>query len=222
VSGLFSSKARVVSVAVAVTLVLGAGGWLVLVGPKRSKSDELDTRIAQVESSIAERRAELQRPRANVRVRAADLYRLTKAMPDEVDVSGIMLEIGRLAGNRAIRVTSIVPAAQIAATAYAVQPVAVTLEGRFSNVSGFLGDVRRLVRVRKGTLDVRGRLFSIDDVALGQPDTPKKFPSIKATVTLDAFLFTGQPVAGEAAAGGAPTSDNQTPSSGTVAAGANR
>jgi Tfp pilus assembly protein PilO len=132
-----------------------------------------------------------------------------------------MLELGRLAGERSITVTSIAPSTQVASTGYAVQPLAVTLEGRFSNVSGFLGDVRRLVRVRRSHLDVRGRLFTIDDVALGQPDAPKKFPSVKATVTLDAFLFTGQPVAGAATENGETTTDNQTPSNGTVAAGAN-
>jgi Tfp pilus assembly protein PilO len=220
VSALVRSKAGVVGLAVALAAVICAGSWFLLVGPKRSKSAALDRRIAQVESDIADRRAQLQRPRASVRVRASDLYRLTKALPDEVDVSGIMLELGRLAGNRGITVTSIAPSAQVAANAYSVQPLAVTLEGRFSNVSGFLGDVRRLVRVRKGTLDVRGRLFSVDDVALGQPDAPRKFPSIKATVTLDAFLFTGQPAAG-AATGTEPAPNNQTPASGTVAAGAN-
>jgi Tfp pilus assembly protein PilO len=219
VSALVRSKAGVVGLAVALAVVICGGSWFLLVGPKRSKSAELDTRIAQVESDIADRRAQLQRPRASVRVRASDLYRLTKALPDEVDVPGIMLELGRLAGNRGITVTSIAPSAQVPANAYAVQPLAVTLEGRFSNVSGFLGDVRRLVRVRKSTLDVRGRLFSVDDVAFGQPDAPKKFPSVKATVTLDAFLFTGQPAAGTAT-GTEPAPDTQ-PSSGTVAAGAN-
>jgi Tfp pilus assembly protein PilO len=221
VSALFQSKARVVGLAAALAVVLCAGGWFLLVNPKRSDSADLDARIAQVQSDIADRRAELARPHANVRVRASDLYRLMKAMPDEVDVPGIMLELGRLAGERSITVTSIAPTTQVAATGYAVQPVAVTLEGRFSNVSRFLGDVRRLVRVRNGNLDVRGRLFTIDDVALGQPDAPKKFPSIKATVTLDAFLFTGPPPAATPAQGGETGTDNQTPSSGTVAAGAN-
>lgn len=220
-SRLYRSKAGLIGLAAALAVVFTAGGWFLLVNPKRSKSAELDTRITQVESDIAQRRAELARPRANVRVRASDLYRLTKALPDDVDVPGIMLELGRLAGNRSITVTSIAPSTQVAASGYVVQPVAVTLEGRFSNVSGFLGDVRRLVQVRKGNLDVRGRLFSVDDVALGQPDAPKAFPSVKATVTVDAFLFTGQPSADATAEGGETATDNQTPSSGTVAAGAN-
>jgi Tfp pilus assembly protein PilO len=222
VSALTRSKAGVIGLAAVLTVVLCAGGWLLLVGPKRSKSSELDERIAGVESQVAERRTQLQRPRANVRVRASDLYRLTKALPDEVDVPGIILELGRLAGTRGVAVSSITPSPQVAAIGYAVQPVSVSLEGRFSSVSGFLGDIRRLVRVRKGTLDVRGRLFSVDDVSLGQPEQPKTFPSIKATVTIDAFLFTGSLAAGAAATGtAAPATDNQTPSNGTVAAGAN-
>jgi hypothetical protein len=72
-----------------------------------------------------------------------------------------------------------------------VHPFEVQLEGRFANVSSFLGDLRKLVRVKKQTLDVRGRLFAVDTLALQKPDGDKKFPTVKAIVTLDAFNFTG-------------------------------
>jgi hypothetical protein len=79
----------------------------------------------------------------------------------------------------------------VPATSYLVHPFEIKLEGRFGNVSSFLGDLRKLVRVKKQRLDVRGRLFAVDTLVLKQPDGDKKFPTVKAIVTLDAFNFTG-------------------------------
>jgi Tfp pilus assembly protein PilO len=202
VSKLVRTKAGVAAVAVALVVVLGGGGWFLLVNPKRSSSADLADEIATVESNIAARRAELARPSADVRLRVSDLYRLTKAMPSDLGIAGVMLEINRLAGRHGIAFTSITPSAAVTGNGYLVQPLAVTLQGRFSSVSRFLADLRRLVSVRKKTLDVRGRLFSVDDIALGQPDSPRKFPDIKASATINAFVYTGAPTPTGTPAGG--------------------
>ena len=98
-----------------------------------------------------------------------------------------MLEVNRLAGLHGITFRSIRSEAPVPANAYMVHPFEVVLEGRFANVSAFLGDLRKLVRVKKDVLDVRGRLFAVDTLALSKPDGKKTFPTVKATVTLDAF-----------------------------------
>jgi hypothetical protein len=223
VSTLLRSKAGVVGVAVALAVLICAGGWFLLVGPKRSTAEELDGRIAGIESQIQERKALLAAPEANVKFRASDLFRLTKAMPDSAQTAGVLLEINRLAGLREIEFTSIRPDSPLPVTGYTVHPFTVTLEGRFGNISRFLGDVRRLVRVRKHRLDARGRLFAVDSVSLGKPETKKDFPNVKATVTINAFVYGGTAPAVPGAEGESTTTPDQTtpPSStGTVAAGA--
>jgi type IV pilus assembly protein PilOP len=196
VSKLLSSKAGVVALGAAAAVVIMAGGWFLLVKPKQNEAKVLDAKIATVEQSIAVRRAELARPKAEIRVRPSDLYRLSKALPGKPDIAGVMLEINRLAGLHGITFRSITSEAPVPATSYMVHPFEVTLEGRFANVSRFLGDLRKLVRVKKQVLDVRGRLFAVDTLALSKPDGEKKFPTVKAVVTLDAFNFTGVAPAG--------------------------
>ena len=88
------------------------------------------------------------------------------------------------------------------------------VQGRFTDVSGFLGELRRLVRVHKGRLDARGRIYSATNVDLTEAE--KKFPNVKATVTIESYTFAAPSAAD---AGGAPTSSTPS-SSGTVAAGA--
>lgn len=190
-SKLLSSKAGVFAVGAATALVIAAAGWFLLIKPKQNEAKTLDASIATVEQSIAVRRAELARPKAEIRVKPSDLYRLSKALPGNPDIAGVMLEVNRLAALHGITFRSIRSNSPVPATSYMVHPFEVVLEGRFSNVSSFLGDLRKLVRIKKEQIDVRGRLFAVDTLALSKPDGEKKFPTVKATVTLDAFNFTG-------------------------------
>jgi hypothetical protein len=191
VSTLLSSKAGIAAVAAGTAAVIAAAGWFLLVKPKQGEAESIDAKITIVARDIAARRAELARPKAEIRVRPSDLYRLSKALPGSPDIAGVMLEINRLAGLHGITFRSIKSQPPVPATSYMVHPFEVVLEGRFTNVSGFLGDLRKLVRVKKQVLDVRGRLFAVDTLALSKPDGDKKFPTVKAIVTLDAFNFTG-------------------------------
>jgi Tfp pilus assembly protein PilO len=221
VSNLLSSKAGVVAVAAGTAAVIAAAGWFLLVKPKQNEAKKLDVSIATVEQSIAARRAELARPKAEIRVRPSDLYRLSKALPGNPDIAGVMLEVNRLAALHGITFRSIRSDAPVPATSYMVHPFEVVLEGRFANVSGFLGDLRKLVRVKKEQIDVRGRLFAVDTLALSKPDGEKKFPTVKATVTLDAFAFTGAaaPTPGTTAESTDATTQTSPATGGTTAAG---
>ena len=131
-------------------------------------------------------------------------------------MAGMILDLNRLAARHKLSFTSITPAPAMAATGYVAQPVGVEVQGRFSNVSSFLGELRRLVRVRGGRLDARGRIYSTTNINLTEAET--KFPNVKAAVTIESYTFFAPTAAGTPAT--PPTSS--TPSaSATVAAGAN-
>ena len=135
-------------------------------------------------------------------------------MPDGADMSGIIVVLNGLAGSRKLQFESITPGAAVAQAGFNTQPLTVVIQGRFSDISGFLGDLRKLVRVKKHTLAATGRLFAVDSVDFSAPDNKKSFPNVKATLTVDAFTFAG---------GVLPTPDQSTPTTstpGTVAAGA--
>jgi hypothetical protein len=207
-------KILAASVFGAVALVV-AVAWIALVGPERSKVGKLDGQIASVQTQIDQRKAALATPSVNVHVRASDVFRLTRAMPDATDMSGIIVALNRLAGGHELQFESLTPGAQVVQSGFNVQPLTVVIQGRFADISGFLGELRQLVRVKKRALAATGRLFAVDSVEFAAPDNHKTFPNVKATLTLDAFTFAGGVL-------GTTNPSTSTPSaaSGTVAAGA--
>jgi Tfp pilus assembly protein PilO len=190
--------------------------WFALVGPERSKVNKLGDQITSVQTQIDQRKAALSSPKADLHVRASDVYRLTRAMPNATDMSGIIVVLNQVAKGHSLQFESLTPTPQVAQNGFNVQPLNVVVQGRFGDVSGFLGELRKLVRVKKHRLAATGRLFAIDTVSFAAPDNKLSFPNVKATLTIDAFMFAG----GAVVTPGQSTSTPST-SSGTVAAGAN-
>ncbi len=208
------SRNGMLALALVGALVVAAAVWLLGVRTQQSKASKLDEQISFFEQQIAERRAALTRPSADVQIRASDSYRLSKAMPPTIDMPGIILVLNRLAAKHQLTFSSIQPSAPIQQTGFAVHPLSIVVQGRFAEVSGFLADVRRLVNVQRHKLAAHGRLFSVDQFDLGRPDDAKKNPNgVKATLTVNAYTFNG--VSPAPAAPSTPAAD-----SGTVAAGA--
>jgi Tfp pilus assembly protein PilO len=216
-----SAKLRDPKVLAAVVLgavvLIAAVSWIALIGPERSKATKLDGQITSVQSQIDQRKAALATPKVDVHVRASDVFRLTRAMPDTTDMSGIILELNKVASGHKLTFSSLQPGAQVTRSGFNVQPLTVVVQGRFGEVSGFLGDLRTLVKVKKRQLAATGRLFAVDSVDFSAPDNKKTYPNVKATLTVDAFMFAGGVIPT------APDESTPTPSapSGTVAAGAN-
>lgn len=208
---LSSKKGLLVAGALALVAVL-AGGWLLVVSPKRSDAKELAIQVTAAQTELAQKKADLARPSASIRVRPGDIYRLARALPEGTDTSGVLLDIDNLANKNRLEFGSIRPQAAILGLGTLQQPFNVTVEGRFTDVSRFLGDVRKLVKVKRGTLDVAGRVYSVDSVQLGE--STNEFPRVTATVQISSFSYTGPPPA---------TAETPLPTDadGTVAAGAN-
>jgi hypothetical protein len=211
-----SPKAKV-GAAVAGGLIIVLAAWFLLVSPQRAKATELSAEVSTSRAELATRKLALATPSATVRVKPSDLYRLTKALPDDADMAGILLDVNRLAARNKLAFQSITPAPSVSGTGYLEQPLAVVVQGRFGNISHFLGDVRTLVSVRGQRLDARGRLYAVSAVDITAPESPKTFPIVKAAVTLNAYSFS----APTPTTTPDPTTPTDTSSSGTVAAGAN-
>jgi hypothetical protein len=199
------------------SILLLAATWFLIVAPQRSKASKLANEVTASQAELAQRQLALARPSAKVTVKSSDLYRLTKALPNETNMAGVLIDVDRVARNNKLTFTSITPALQVPGSGYLQQPIAIVVQGRFGNVSRFLGDLRTLVSVRGGRLDARGRLYTVSKVDLTAPDAPASFPIVKAAVTLNAYSFTQA----TPAATPSPSTTTDTSSSGTVAAGAN-
>ena len=108
-----SPKGKIGAVAVGGLVVLLAL-WFLLVSPQRAKATE-----ARVPTSPRPRRSSSsarppsRSPSANVSVRPSDVYRLTKALPDDTNMSGILLDVNRIAAQNKLTFISITPAPQV-------------------------------------------------------------------------------------------------------------
>ena len=185
-------------IGVGIAVILAAAGWFLLVSPQRSHAAELDVEIAAIEDQIsAARVAKLQADDLQP-IRAADLFRLSKAMPSDIDISGVLLELSRIAKETGITFKSIVPGATASLTSFRVQPIELTFEGDFYSLSDFLYRVRSLVGVNSGRLNAKGRLFTIDKLAFTEGDDG--FPQVAAALTVSAYLYGSGPISGAPAA----------------------
>jgi hypothetical protein len=200
-------------VGVLVAGLVAAAGWFLLVSPQRSRAADLDVEIAAVEQQISEaRRAQLEAKDVGP-IHVADLFRLTKAMPTDSDISGVLLELSRIAADTGITFNSISPGAPALYGTFRAQPITLTFEGDFYSLSDFLYRLRTLVIVERGRLIATGRLFSIDTFTFGEGEGG--FPSISAGLTVSAYLYGEGPVAGAAPA--PTTTPTDTAGTGTTA-----
>jgi hypothetical protein len=220
VNALLENKKVVLGAAGAAFALVVVGAWLLVVSPQRSKATDLAGQVETARANLAQRQESLRHPAASVSVRATDGYRLATALPTTVDMPGVILDVQRLASRNRLSFTSIAPqGAGVAGSGYVATPVALQVQGRFGDVSKFLGDLRSLVRIRHGHLDTRGRLYSVQSVDIGSPASPAVFPVVQAKVSLNTFAFSAP--APTTPATSSSTSSNGQSSGENVAAGAN-
>jgi hypothetical protein len=170
-------------------LVFALGGWFLLITPQRSKAGDLDKQITDTQQAIDSARALTLQVKQGAKIRVADLFRLTKAMPDQTDMAGIVLELNQLAEESGITFDQIMPATTATPlSGYEAIPITVEFQGNFYDLSDFLFRLRNLVDVRGGALDATGRLFAVDSIEFAEA-TPPGFPQIRAHLVIDAFVF---------------------------------
>ena len=203
--GKLSGKTAVLVGIVVGSVLAAAVGYFVLVGPKRAEASRLAEEVATVEQTIADYRAASRNPQQPIEF--AELFALTKAMPDTPDLPGILLELSRVAEDAGISITSVFPQGTQPVAGYQRLPLDVTFEGDFYNLSDFVYRLRTLVSVRDGKLEANGRLFAVDSVKFFE--SQKKFPQLQATLTLTAFTYL--PQAAGAADGAATPGADTTP-----------
>ena len=181
----------VVIVLIVVGFVLAAaGGYFMLIGPQRSKASDLDKQIADTNAAIDSARALTLQAKQGAQIRIADVFRLTKAMPDQTDMADIVLELNQVAQASGITFEQITPSATATPlSGYVAIPITVEFQGNFYELADFLYRLRNLVDVRHGALDATGRLFAIDTVSFAEAPPPPGFPQIRAQLTIDAFVF---------------------------------
>ena len=191
-----------------------------LVSPQSAKAVKIQTQIDSVEAQIAQRRADIKKSGTPPTIEVADLFKLSRAMPDRPDMPGIILTLSEVAREAGIRFDLIEPApasaaatAPAVATGYQAQRMHLVFNGDFYGLSDFLYRLRSLVAVRDGRLSASGRLFNAASVSFKvDQDT---IPKISAELYVDAYVYAPAPVAAATppATDGTATTETTTTSS---------
>jgi len=205
-----------IGIVVGALLLVAMIGYVGLVRPQKGKAHDLSGQIAAEQSQIDEARALLAKSKNAQKVRVADLFRLTKAMPDQPDEPGIVLELTNVARQSGISFESISPQGSIPLSGYQVVPINVVFDGNFFQLTDFLFRVRNLVDVRRGALAADGRLFTVDTIQFNEGT--RKFPEVQAALTIDAYIYgTGATVSAPPQSTAATTPGTTTPGTTTPA-----
>jgi Tfp pilus assembly protein PilO len=210
-----------VAALVFVAVLIAAGGFLTVVKPQQTKVRSLDAQIAAAQAqSAALHRAGSRVPQ----LRTAELFQLSRAMPDDDDMPGILFELSRLADAASVSLVAIQASPRVALPdGSSALPLRVTVDGRWIDVAAFLRRVREQVQRTTHGFSVAGRLFDIDDIQM-QPGQEATGPqsTIEAQLTMNAFDYGAPPsptaTAGAAGAGTTGTTTTTTttsPSSGS-------
>jgi Tfp pilus assembly protein PilO len=180
-------KPAAIALVIVGLLVVAALGYFMLISPKRSASADLVKQIQATETEIQTRRIASRTAPTVEPIRAADLFRVTKAMPSKSDMPGVLLELNRIARDTGIKFESITPGEASDAGGYLKQPIDLIFDGNFYELSDYLYRLRTLVSVHNGRLQATGRLFTVRSLAFSESE--KGFPQIKATLGVDAYVY---------------------------------
>lgn len=196
---------------IAVALVVVAlVGYFFLVKPKQDSAGQLAAQAADLQSQVDAALASKQQgggqgpAQDETTIRVADLFRLTRAMPKETDMPGIIVELDSVASAAGIDFNSVAPQPPTVRSTYMALPINLTFAGNFYDLTDFLFRLRNLVQVREGQLLSDGRLFTLDSLDL--QEGADGFPQISAALTLTAFVYsTSEPVTPAGATAPPPT-----------------
>ena len=220
-------KGVVLGLIVAAGLVVLAAGWLLAVRPLAHKASQLGVQKAAVYQQIADNVAQRAPATATSapKIRTADVYKLSTAMPSTVDMPDLLLELQQTASAAGVQLLSISPTAPVAGTSgYATEKLTLSVSGDFYGITDLLYRLRNLVYVRGGALHANGRLFSVESVGLTPGGTAAK-NLLNANVALDTYVYgsaaavTPSPATGTTTTATTTTTTTTAPSSGPTAAG---
>jgi Tfp pilus assembly protein PilO len=206
-------SAAVIAGIVVGLLLYAVAGYFVLISPQRGKAASLKKETAATQQQIDQYRTLAAQAKATPPIRVAELFRLTKAMPDAIDMPGVLLELSRVARESGIEFDSISPQGPSIASGYSSFPITLEFDGNYYELADFLFRLRSLVRVHEGRLDAQGRLFVVDTVSFSESE--HSFPRIKASLQVHAFVYGDATSAATPAAAPAATPPAATPPAAT-------
>src|SRR5206468_551910 len=126
-------------IAIGLAVIVLAGGYFTYVKPQAAQASFLQTRIVRLQQEASAADANYTSAAELSKVQLADLFDLTRAMPDQPQVADILVVLSRIAQNSGrVQLDSIKPAPVVQLANYQAQPMEVVLEGGYYDLMEFL------------------------------------------------------------------------------------
>jgi hypothetical protein len=205
---------------VVLVLVVAAGGWMLVVSPKRKEVKTYEEQVTTAQTQLATAQSTLANAKAaqaQYSAAYASVVRLGKAVPPSEEVASLVYQLEQVSNKRSVSFNSIVSggggsgsspaaasAASVAASAgFKQMPFTFTFSGGYFSLEHlFHGLTNFTTHTTGGGLEVSGRLLTIQSVKLApEAGQSKSTPQgkLSGTVTATAYVLP----ASEALTGGA-------------------
>lgn len=189
--------------------------WFALVGPRHGEYNDATAELDQATAALATAEsavAQAQVARRSYSSNYAQIARLGKAVPVDDEVPSLVYQLSSAADRhdidfRSIKVegasaaaapqasgaatnvaaATLPPGAAIGAAGFPTMPFSFEFQGSFFDMSSFLRQLDGFATVRRDTLRVKGRLLTINGIAITAGS--QGFPKVKASINATAFLL---------------------------------
>jgi type II secretory pathway pseudopilin PulG len=206
-----TARDRPVLIVVGLLAVLG-GFWFLAISPKRKEAADVTTQLAAAQTRLDTATAAASGAEAAKAKYASDyatVARLGKAVPVDDEVPSLVYQLSHTAhlndiDFRSIKLTSaggtaaaagssstvsaaLPPGAAVGTAGFPTMPFSFDFDGTFFDMQRFLKSIGGLTSVKGTNIDVKGRLLTVDGVALTAG--PSGFPDVTAQVIATSYLL---------------------------------
>jgi Tfp pilus assembly protein PilO len=228
---------------VVVVLAVAAGGWILVVSPKRKEVKSYEEKVTTAQTQLATAQSALSNAKlaeAQYTSAYASVVRLGKAVPPSQEVASLVYQLEQVSNQRSVSFNSITngtgsgasgssasAAASAASAAFTQMPFTFTFSGGYFSLEHLFHGLTAFTThsTASGALEVSGRLLTIQSVKLA-PETSNGSGSsshgkLTGTVAATAYVLpAGQGLTGSATATsptGATTPASSAPAGSTTA-----
>jgi hypothetical protein len=212
-----TGRDRIVIVVLAALAVVAAA-WLLVLAPEREKATKLGAEVSTAQSQLTTAESEVSAARsaeADYPTEYASLVSLGKAVPTGQEVPSLIVQLAQATNEKQVEFTSITSGGSAsssssgastaaASTGFSAMPFTFVFNGSFFDLYDLFQQLNRFtLRTSAGTLQVSGRLLTIQSVALApgaSSGSGKSSGQLTGTISATAYVLPASQAAATATA----------------------
>jgi len=199
---------------VVILLVALAGGWFLVIQPKRQQASKLGTQLASAQSQLSSVQALVagdQAAKAAFPSNYTTLARLGEAVPANDNVPSLVYQLQNAASGAKVdfrglqlnpasssttatsssasqsATAALPPGAAVGPAGFPIEPFTFTFQGNFFHLSNFFNRLQKFVIATNKKVAVSGRLMTLNAINLQAAQAG--FPQITATISATTYLI---------------------------------